>query len=319
MSTSYETTTLPIGQLGVISLALPKITFRGALPGKRVVIIAGQHGNEVTPLFVVQKIITQLKRTGLNAGELVILPVANPLGLLFDSRREPLDGENLNREAPGKFDKSLGKRIAAALWQEVKAADFVIDLHTFARQCGFVGVLVASADATEQMAREALQIIRPDCVWLIDDQRSEDKRFAGALDLVAVAKGTPAITLEMERHLTISDAGIERVAAGLFRFLSWFGLVPGTITISAGGTIPIFHGNYLYFDGSGIFLPQAKVGTEIIVGSRLGTLVDVATFVETPILSSVAGTILTIRFRDFVRTGTKLGSVGTRVGSLTID
>ena len=308
---------IPIGSIGVLELTLPVIEFSGPAPGSRVVIIAGQHGNEVTPLFVIRQLVERLTQQPLKSGVLTIVSVANPLGLLLGTREEPLDREDLNRQAPGDPTKTLGKRIAAKLTDACKGADLVIDLHAFNRQCAFTGVLIRTGDAVEKRARTVLRAIQPDCVWLIDAMRQQDQRFAGSLDIVLGVAGVPAVTLEMERHATLSDAGIIRVTDALEQVLAMFGMldVPTSI-VGSTSDIPMYVGNYLYFDTSGLFIPEQRVLGPVRNGQRLGTVTDLRTFEESKVSSPLDGTLLTVRFRDIVRTGAKLGSIGSLVGKL---
>lgn len=311
------TENIPIGTLGVIDLALPKITFDSGNTGPTLVFVAGQHGNETTPLFVLKKLIQKLSVSPLVKGRLVILPVVNPLGLIFESRREPLDGGNLNREAPGNSSKDLDKRTAAAIFSQCKDANLVVDLHTFSRQCPFVGVFVKGNAAAEPLAKTALRAINPDCIWQIDISRAEDTRYVGALDVALTLKGIPAISLEMERHLTIAESMIDRIVLSLVNLLIELGMYVGEINMPPPNPrIPVFLGNYLYFDGSGIFIPKKSVLTSVKQGEELGTVFDLRLLRESPVYAPVAGTLLTIRFRDVVRTGSKLGSIGEPIGVL---
>lgn len=307
---------IPIGTLGVLDIILPKVEIDSGKEGPMLVFTALQHGNEVTPLFVLQKLFRELKAKPLSRGKVVILPVTNPLGLVFETRREPLDGGNLNREAPGNPNKNLDKRIAAAVFEVCKNADLVVDLHTFSRQCPFVGILVSGDTAIEDRAKGALRAISPDCIWKIDLTRSEDKRYYGALDVVLTAMGIPAITLEMERHITIAEEKLDRVFNSLLSLLKFYRMYDGELTTQGMKEILVFVGTYLYFDQSGIFTPEKTVLQELQQGERLGTVFDLRTLEEASVRAPCSGTLLTVRFRDIVRTGSKLGSIGKQVDVL---
>lgn len=318
MKNCYSTESLPIGSLGTVEVSLLKIVFTGKKPGKRIVITAGLHGNETTSLFVLQELIELVRVCGLASGELIIFPVTNPLGLAFDTRREPLDGENLNREFPGAHAKSFGKKITATVWEEIQSADFVIDLHTFStRQCGFTGVMVKTGKSIDSVVSRILCSMQTDCVWLIDMSRDEDKRFYGALDVVAAEKNIPACTLEMERNQNVTDGKIMRYTQSIMRACVELGLLDleysHTITTK---DIPLYEGRYLYSDDAGLFFPQKKVFEKIQKGMSLGSVVNLLNFEKKEMISPIDGTILTVRYRDFIRTGSKIASIGTYVCSL---
>lgn len=318
MKNTFKSQLLPIGSLGVIPLSLTKIVFSGTEPGKKVCITAMLHGNETTSLFVLHELISLLNAIDIQKGEVIIIPVANPLGLAFGTRQEPLDGENLNREFPGSSTKSLGKRITHALWNELQTADFIIDLHTFtSRQCKFTGVMVKTGTEIDKITAQVLQTIHPECVWLIDMARDEDKRFYGALDVYASEKNIPAITLEMERMINVTSTDISRYVSGIFCALQKLDVINLSCQKNIlQKDIPVFEGHYVYCDTAGIFYPKASLLQNVNTNSLLGTYVDVNTFEQKECYAPMEGTLLTLRSKDFVRTGSKLGSIGTWVGSL---
>lgn len=315
MTTIIKSTQINIGSLGVIDLNIPKIVLESPNSGPKIVLLAVQHGNETTPLFVLKKLLKILEQRQLLRGSIVIMPVANPLGLIFDSRREPLDGDDLNRMYPGSR-KNLGKRIAKTVFDECLSADLVIDLHTFQRQSKILGVLVKSNDELEEKSKKILSLIKPDLIWQIDMNRFEDKRFEGSLDLLCLENEMPAITIEMERLESIASEKIDRVAEGILNLLISTKIINGNIMPACDARIPIFEADYLYFDDSGLFLPQVSLLEEVKVGAVLGTITDLKTFAEKPIKSPIAGTLMTIRFKDVVRCGSKLGSIGQKIGEL---
>lgn len=307
---------LTIGSLGAFDLSLPILEVSSGVLGPRIMFVANQHGNEITPLFVLKELLTLLKKSPLTKGSVTIVSTVNPLGLLFGSRQEPVDGDNLNRSFPGSSQKDLGKRLAAAVFEEARKADLVVDLHTFSRQCPFLGILVKTGDGIEEICRSALRAIAPECIWQIDMERDADKSFSGALDLALAQEGVPAIALEMERHLTISAENISRIAWSLFRLLSSYGMTDARLGNVLSKGIPVYVSHYLYADGSGIFTPSKHVFGTVRKGDALGAVTDIRTFAEEPVLAPVSGTLLTIRFRDFVRTGSRLGSIGEQKGVL---
>lgn len=302
-----------IGSLGVTEITIPLLTFVGAKPGPTVLFIAGQHGNEKTPLFALRELVKQLEATPLAAGRLLIVPSANPLGLTFDTRHEPLDNKNLNRAFPGNAKKDLPARLAAALYSLARTADLIVDLHTFSRQTPLVGIYTEGRDAfVNTRAKDALKALAPDCIWKIDMGRDEDRRFAGSLDLIATADGIPAITLEMERHLTIDEAKILKVTARLRNLLASLRMTDEAPEVHVHA-LQIYTATYWYSDEAGIFTPMRRVLETVTQGQALATLTNIETFEETILTTPMTGTLLTIRFRDIVRTGMKLGSIGTLV------
>lgn len=310
---NMNTEHIRIGSLGVTELTIPVITHTGANNGPTVLLVAGQHGNEKTPLFVLRELLASLERSPLSAGRLVIIPSANPLAMAFDTRQEPLDCKNLNRAFPGNPRKDLPARLAATLYQYVRVADLVVDLHTFSRQTPLIGIYTEGVDASvNERARTALKAIAPDCIWKIDMTREEDRRFAGALDILATENGIAAITLEMERHLTIDSAKISAIAKKLENLFATLGMTRALADVQSA-PLPVYTATYWYSDEAGIFLPACRILENVTKGQTIATLTSIDHFEEQKLPAPMDGTLLTIRFKDIVRTGMKLGSFGTRV------
>lgn len=119
---------------GGSTLSITALVLKGARPGPRLTIVAGQHGNELPPLKVVQQLLTRLRAEEV-AGTVTIIPVANPLALATYSRGTYVDGVygdggNLNRLWPGRPGGFITGRIADAIWNEfILGSDYVIDMH----------------------------------------------------------------------------------------------------------------------------------------------------------------------------------------------
>ena len=311
-----ETTTLPVGSLGVIDLTLPLIRMKGDQRGPRVVLVGVQHGGEQTPLIVFSRLVERLTKQPITRGTLEIIPVANPLGLLFGTRNEPVDQDNLNRCAPGS-DKTVGSRMAKVITDVVRGADLVIDCHTFtSRATLFLGVRSPTTGDADTRACSAFKMIVPDAIWEISPSHAEDTVFKGVLTDVLAAEGTPAIGLEMERHQTISDAMIDRIADGLDRVIMQLGMRDGPIVGSVVTPLIRYRATSLYSDDAGLFIPCVVPGQVIDQGAKLGDVIDLRTLTTKSIINKKSGTVLTIRFRDVIRLGSKIASIGTTLGEL---
>ena len=111
--------------------AVPVITLQSGLPGPRVLITAGVHGDECVGVGVIFSLLELLK-TELRAGLVFLAPSLNPEGLRRGTRCLPGDERDLNRLFPGDSRGGLADRHAAAVWEELRdrRPDALIDLHT---------------------------------------------------------------------------------------------------------------------------------------------------------------------------------------------
>ena len=102
----------------------------GAKPGWTLVVTAGVHGCEYVGIQALRTLAQELDPSAM-AGNVVLLPLANPYGFYAGAKRViPEDGVNLNRAFPGDRNGSLGQRLAFALENGLyPVADFLADLH----------------------------------------------------------------------------------------------------------------------------------------------------------------------------------------------
>ncbi len=108
---------------------LIRFRFGSKNSGPKVAIIAGLHGNEVGGVCAANQLIRWLHEQEVT-GCIDIFPVVNPVGLDQTSKVNPLDHRDINRCFPGNPNGTASERIAAALFQEIEEADWVVCVHT---------------------------------------------------------------------------------------------------------------------------------------------------------------------------------------------
>lgn len=138
---------------------LPLITVKGQAEGAKIWLVATAHGNELTGIEVIHRVLAILKNLPLQRGTLYAMPLLNPMANELLQRNTPQDNENLNRAYPGSPTGSFTDRLAHTIYQAIleRGADAVLDLHTMAvsRTLPFV-ILDRPHDPTRQAPLEAL-------------------------------------------------------------------------------------------------------------------------------------------------------------------
>ena len=203
---------------------VPVIVVKGALPGRRLLLTAGIHGDELNGIDVIQSLANRIDPATL-AGTLVMVPGLNTPGLSHSTRGFTpgggTGGANLNRVMPGSDapGSSLEEVYAHRLWHRLMRpnADQMIDLHT--QSAGTAYVFYAFASSPE--ARRMAELIAPDIVRLDPGER-------GTVENEMVPAGVPAITLEIGRP-EIFDAVMNRRAIdGIMRVMADMAMLPAT-------------------------------------------------------------------------------------------
>ena len=106
----------------------------GARPGPKVVVMTGSHGYEVAPISCVKKVLEEVDPATMT-GDLVLIPVQNPVAFEMGARGTWIDGVwgdsgNMNRLWPGRANGWLSERFTNAIATAVfPGSTVVMDLH----------------------------------------------------------------------------------------------------------------------------------------------------------------------------------------------
>src|SRR5690554_6908228 len=124
---------LNIAKLHIMTdLNIPIIVSRSIYDGPTVLLSAGLHGDELTGIEIIRRLI----REGVNypaCGTIICIPLINVFGFVNQDRVFP-DGRDLNRVFPGSANGSLASRFAYSIMQDIiPQVDYVIDFHSGGR------------------------------------------------------------------------------------------------------------------------------------------------------------------------------------------
>lgn len=301
---------IKIGQIGILDVKLPMITIGQGKP--KGVIVSGLHGKETTGLLVIQQLLKYL--SNLN-GQLIILPVANPFGIINNSRNEPIDGMDLNRIFPGSNTKNFSQRIAGNIFSIIADADFVIDLHSFTRLCPITGILIKNKDnKLNDLQKKMIKALNPEIGYLIDPDKETNQK--NALDIECIKQGIPAITIETPKMDIVNNSQINQVTKGIINILNLFGLMENPdikVDKSENTNIPVYEFKMIYADNAGLFYPTVNPLENVEKGQKIGVLTSIVDFREKDVICSKSGVITTIQPKGLIRTGTKLYTLGKLV------
>jgi predicted deacylase len=116
-------------------LRVPVHILAGKATGPRLVVLSTAHGYEIDQISVLMELYRTIELDDVS-GELVLIPVANPVAFEMGSRNSWVDGlwgdsGNMNRLWPGRPNGWLTERICYAIATVIgQGAQAVIDLHS---------------------------------------------------------------------------------------------------------------------------------------------------------------------------------------------
>lgn len=173
---------------------VPVMVAKGAKPGKRVMLVAGVHGDELNPIAAVQQTMTSLAPAKM-AGTVIGIMGASTPGLQGITRTwtiNDLGGAqiNPNRTWPGREDGNTVERHSWLITNKlIKGnADAVIDHHTGGTGTDFAKFIFVYANSAESITLAKL---------FPTDQILLDPGYPGTLEYSLATTGTPSMTTEL--------------------------------------------------------------------------------------------------------------------------
>lgn len=112
-----------------ISINIPVHVFHGKMPGPKLFILSGIHGDELNGIEIVRRVQAKINLRHM-AGTLITVPAVNIYGIMLQTRYFA-DRRDLNRSFPGKKTGTLAARLAYGVMKHIVChCDYGIDLHT---------------------------------------------------------------------------------------------------------------------------------------------------------------------------------------------
>ncbi|GAA3096514.1 succinylglutamate desuccinylase/aspartoacylase family protein [Rhizobium viscosum] len=229
----------PSGQPWLVSVAV----LRGAKPGKRVTLVSGVHGDEMSSIHAVQTIIDGLDPAVMGGTVMAVFDVSRPaienMGRRWPNSGRGADLIDLNRVWPGDENgPSAPARHAGLLFNRLirPNSDYVLDFHT-----GFTGI-----DAPAfHLAKMDVPEIRAMAELFPIDQIFDNAGYPGLLTDALFQVGIPAFTPEIGNGRRLDLTMIPLFVEGTMNVLKLHGIIEGPIG-RTGRDMGIFVGNSLF-------------------------------------------------------------------------
>ena len=232
----FEGVQMPTGQHWYVSVLVAV----GAKPGKRVALTSGVHGDEISPVHMIQTVMSQLDPAQMSGTVLAVPDVSRP-ALEGMARRWPNSGRgidliDMNREWPGNENgASAPSRHAGLLFNRLLRpnADYALDFHTGATGTDFTACNVARMELPDVRAMAELFPI---------DQIFDNPAYPTLLANVFINVGIPALTPEIGASRILDLSMIPLFVEGTMNVLKHHGIIAGAIG-RTGKHTNIFIGN----------------------------------------------------------------------------
>jgi predicted deacylase len=239
-------------------------------------------------------------------GRLIIIPMLNRPAAENGTRLSPLDGRNMNRAFPGKYDDTVTGLIAHYVSQVLlPMADLVIDIHSGGRSMHFLpSVNMHDVPNRKQMRK----MIDAGLAWgapYVFIYR--DVGGTGLYPGYAESLGLVTLGTEMGSASQFSKGMLTLTRDGLTNVLRLHGILPGKPTPAQTPEIVAAdqQDDYVMAPVSGIYEPFLELGDTIETGEPLGQIhsIEEPFKAPTPVLARTSGLIMVRKAFPLTRQG----------------
>ena len=298
-------TELPINE----RLAIKKNIIKGSRGDKRIAIVTGTHGDELEGQMVCYEMARRLNESiGSLDGQVEIWPALNPLGIDTIQRGIPNFDLDMNRIFPGNKDGSVAEQMAAAIIDDLKGADLVIDIHSsnlYLRETPQARINVLDENRLVPIAKK----MNIDFVWIHDAATVLEATLAHSLN----STGTDCVVVEMGVGQRINHKMCYRLADGILNLMKDMGMWSGYVNKTAISNPIVCKGDNVEFLNaatSGVFITELKCGIVVAEGEEIGLIVEPLTGkVLSRVISPCEGYLFTIRAYPIVYEGSLMARI----------
>lgn len=287
----FEGVQMPTGQHWYVSVLVAV----GAKPGKRVALTSGVHGDEISPVHMIQTVMGQLDPAQMSGTVLAVPDVSRP-ALEGMARRWPNSGRgidliDMNREWPGNENgANAPSRHAALLFNRLLRpnADYALDFHT-----GTTGMDVTAFN----LARMELPEVRAMAELFPIDQIFDNPAYPTLLANAFIDVGIPALTPEIGASHILDLSMIPLFVEGTMNVLKHHGIIAGAMgrtgkdtnifIANSGHTVLATHGGFVEL--------LVKLNDKVKVGQKVAIQRNAFGEVVAEYASEVAGEVMARR------------------------
>ena len=287
----FQGVQMPTGQHWYVSVTVAK----GARPGKRVVLVSGVHGDEMSSIHTVQTVMNQLDPRVMSGTVMAVTDVARP-ALEGMQRRWPNAGRgvdliDMNREWPGnERGATAPSRHAGLLFNRLLRpnADAAIDFHTGTTGFSVSAFNIAPMDEPEIRAMVELYPV---------GQVFNNRIYPGVLPNALIDVGIPAFTTEIGAARVLDIEMISLFVEGTMNVLKHHGILAGPLG-RTGKDVSVFIGNSalpILATHGGLVEHLVKLNDKVAAGQKVSVQRNSFGEVVAEYSSSVAGEVAGLR------------------------
>ncbi|MBU3737883.1 MAG: deacylase [Rhodoferax sp.] len=283
--------------------------------GPRVLLVAGNHGDEWEGQMVLGELLRELTTSHIR-GQVVILPSLNFPAAQAGLRTSPIDGGNMNRAFPGDTHGTTTSQIA--WWIEhvlLPGFDLLLDLHSGGSSLTYLPCVLAYRQPETNEMNRLLGLARAfgaPVSFFSATPTSQGRTLSAA----ALRQGVLGLATEIGGGGLVTPASMTLMRRGVRRVLHTAGLLPDirldppdpTRLMQVGGD-----DHHVYTMESGLFEPLVEVGDRVEAGQPAARIHHHASpwIAPTELRFALSGTVLCKRVPAVCEPGDCLFQLGS--------
>ncbi|MGH1482820.1 MAG: succinylglutamate desuccinylase/aspartoacylase family protein [Geminicoccales bacterium] len=285
--------------------------------GPRVLLTAGNHGDEYEGELTLLKLIQKLEPADVS-GTVTIMPAANLPAVMAARRRSPFDDGNLNRVFPGNPQGTPTERIAHFIETDlVPRHDILFDLHSGGTSMAHLPCALMERYTDAALHEKSLTAMRALGMpyGFIANNGSDTPTSIGA----AFRAGIPSIAGEFGGGGTVTPLTMRLTAEAVDRLLMYQGVVDHPVLAPDAG--PPNETVLLGLDRQSLFVyalreawfePAVNLGDQVEAGQLAGWLHDLKEITRPAdaLHFEEGGIVLALRLHTHCQAGDCLAAVG---------
>ncbi len=265
-----------------------------------VALVAGLHGDEINGVFILSRLADFLN--SVEAGKypelrlvkrVLIIPAVNVLGVNLRTRTWPFDKTDINRMFPGSTTSETTQRIAYAVLEATKRADYRIDIHT--ASADFEEIPQVRLYGPSDAEQESAQLFGLPAIM----ERSLSPVFTTTLMHSWKAWPGQSFVLRVGQAGTVQLDHCQRVFRSLVSFLGRIGVLEGIQIAAEDEDVCRFDkasAFRVFAEKAGTFVSDRHVGRWVGSGQELGYIYDsLSGNVIEKVIAPIAGLLTGIR------------------------
>lgn len=292
---------IPIARLPIHTPVMLSVSvYRGKKPGPTLLLMGGIHGDELTGVEVVRRLIAE-EHIDPESGTVIAIPVVNLFGFLHKSREFP-DGRDLNRSFPGSKDGPLASQVAYVIMHEIMPhVDVAIDFHSGGGRRYNVPQIRCHIENEKEL--ELAKVFGAQYV-LYSNYREKSFREKGS------RMGKAILVYEGGESLRFEEEPIQMGIDGTKRVLDHLGIQRGEALSQMPLTVILSSSKWVRAKMSGLFRSFVEHGCEVRKGQVIGSISDPYGDREVSVKASISGFVIGYNRLPLVNKGDALFHIG---------